>query len=177
MSKDIAENVYYREVQRFNQWWLWLLIIGIAGLLWYGFIQQIVFGTPFGSKPAPDAVMWIFWIIFGISFPLLFYATRLIVKVSGDAIYVRFFPFHLRFQKIPLAKLKDMKYVRTYSPIKDYGGWGIRYGLKGKAYNVSGNRGVQLELLNGERILIGSQKPEELAVAIDSALKSHDKKE
>jgi len=67
--------------------------------------------------------------------------------------------------------------VLTYSPISDYGGWGIRYGSIGKAYNVSGNRGVQLELLNGERILIGSQKPEELAAAIDLALKSHDKNE
>jgi hypothetical protein len=176
MSKNIAEKVYYREVQRFSQWWLWLLMIGIAGLTWYGFIQQIVFGKPFGSNPAPNAVMWILWIVFGIGFPLLFYAMRLVVKVSEDTIHVRFFPFHLRFQKIPLAKLKGYE-VRTYSPIKDYGGWGIRYGSKGKAYNVSGNRGVQLELLNGERILIGSQKPEEFAAAIDLSLKSHDKNE
>jgi len=42
--------------------------------------------------------------------------------------------------------------------------------LKGKAYNVSGNRGVQLELLNGGRILIGSQKPEELVKAINLAI-------
>ncbi len=176
MSKDIAEKVYYHEVQQFNQWWLWFLIIGIAGLFWYGFIQQIVFGTPFGSKPASNVGIWIFWIVFGIGFPLLFYTLRLIVKVCEDAIYVRFPPFHLRFQKIPLAKLEGYE-VLTYSPISDYGGWGIRYGSIGKAYNVSGNRGVQLELLNGERILIGSQKPEELAAAIDLALKSHDKNE
>jgi hypothetical protein len=53
--------------------------------------------------------------------------------------------------------------VRKYSPIKEYGGWGFRYGFKnGKAYNISGNMGLQLILKNGDRILIGTQKPEEL---------------
>ncbi len=56
--------------------------------------------------------------------------------------------------------------VLTYSPIKDYGGWGIRYGRGGKAYNVRGNRGVQLQLANGQRLLIGSQRPEELSNAL-----------
>ena len=33
----------------------------------------------------------------------------------------------------------------------------------GKAYNVSGNRGLQLELSSGKKILIGSQRADELA--------------
>jgi hypothetical protein len=37
------------------------------------------------------------------------------------------------------------------------------------AYNVSGNRGVQLEFSNGKRLLIGSQRPEDLAAAISRA--------
>jgi hypothetical protein len=37
------------------------------------------------------------------------------------------------------------------------------------AYNVSGKEGVQLELANGKRILIGSQRAEELARAIGEA--------
>lgn len=41
---------------------------------------------------------------------------------------------------------------------RDYGGWGIRYGRKGKAFNVFGSRGLQLEFTNGKRLLIGSQK-------------------
>jgi hypothetical protein len=59
----------------------------------------------------------------------------------------------------------------TYSPLRDYGGWGIRRGAKGKAYNVSGNHGVRLELSDGKRILIGSQRPEELSEAVAAALK------
>ncbi len=39
---------------------------------------------------------------------------------------------------------------------------GIRYGPKGTAYNVSGKIGLQLELKNGKKILIGTRKPEEI---------------
>ena len=67
--------------------------------------------------------------------------------------------------------------MRTYSPITEYGGWGIKWGSGGKAYNVSGNRGVQQEFTDGKRLLIGSQKPEQLDSAIAQYLKNHDKNE
>jgi hypothetical protein len=64
-------------------------------------------------------------------------------------------------------------YARVYRPILEYGGWGIRCGFKGaRAYNVSGNKGVQLILQNGKRLLIGSQKPDELVEAINSMMAS-----
>ena len=49
----------------------------------------------------------------------------------------------------------------------DYGGWGIKYGLKGLAYNISGNFGIQLELKSGSKILIGTQKPDEVKKLLD----------
>ena len=58
--------------------------------------------------------------------------------------------------------------TRQYKPIREYGGWGIRYGRGGKAYNVSGNKAVQLVLKNGKRLLIGSQRPDKLVEAIGS---------
>ena len=60
--------------------------------------------------------------------------------------------------------------MRSYNPIRDYGGWGIRWGTKGKAYNVSGNRGLYLEFSDGKQLLIGLQKPEEFVEALDLAL-------
>ena len=68
-------------------------------------------------------------------------------------------------QVIPLDNIKKCE-VRKYSPIKECGGWGIKYGRKGKAYNVSGNFGVQLEFTKGKPLLIGSQNPEKLARVI-----------
>ncbi|MDQ1088364.1 hypothetical protein [Siphonobacter sp. SORGH_AS_1065] len=46
----------------------------------------------------------------------------------------------------------------------EYGGWGLRLGLFGKgiAFNVSGNKGLQLEFIDHKKLLIGTNKPEEL---------------
>lgn len=54
--------------------------------------------------------------------------------------------------------------ARTYRPLREYGGWGIRWGGKGRmAYNVSGSEGVEVELLDGRTVMVGSRRPDELA--------------
>ena len=58
----------------------------------------------------------------------------------------------------------------TYQPIREFAGWGIRGWGDRIAYNVSGNTGVELTLVDGRRVLIGSQRADELAVAIDVML-------
>ena len=60
----------------------------------------------------------------------------------------------------------------TYSPLKDYGGWGIRYGRNEKAYNVSGNKGVMLTLTDEQNLMIGSGNHEVLCSAINERLLS-----
>jgi len=59
--------------------------------------------------------------------------------------------------------------AREYKPIREYGGWGIRYVIGGIAYNVYGNKGVQLILKNKKKVLVGTQKPEEFYQAIVKA--------
>ncbi len=156
---------FYREVQRFRQPWLWLLVAAVSAISLWSFVQQIIMGKTFGQNPAPDAAVVVIAAIFGLGFPTLFYAINLTTEVRSDGLYVRLFPLHLSFRRITYERLAKYE-VQTYRPIRDYGGWGIRYGCGGKAYNVSGNRGVMLELLDGERLLIGSQKPEDLSNAI-----------
>ncbi|MHC4114629.1 MAG: hypothetical protein ACYSSL_04835, partial [Planctomycetota bacterium] len=62
-------------------------------------------------------------------------------------------------------------YARKYRPLLEYGGWGIGWSLrKGRAYNVSGDKGVQLVFKSGKRLPIGSQRAEELEEAIRSIM-------
>jgi hypothetical protein len=42
-------KVYIREVQK-APWYFIVPIILVTGLIWYGFIQQIVFGIPFWNE-------------------------------------------------------------------------------------------------------------------------------
>jgi hypothetical protein len=158
----------FREVQRFRQPWLWLLVLGVAALIWWGALTQLLLGEPWGNRPAPDGAVAVLWLVFGVGLPLFFWSLRLVTEVRADGVYIRFIPFHWSFQHMPLTEVKQFE-AKTYRPVLEYGGWGIRYGFGGKAYNVIGNRGVQLELTNGKRLLIGSQRPEEMVSAIQKA--------
>jgi hypothetical protein len=109
---------------------------------------------------------WLVGIGVPVAITVLFLLLKLQTYVSRDGIYVRFFPFHIRFKRFRPEDLSEY-YARQYKPLWEYGGWGIRFSLRyGKAYNVSGNKGVQLVFKNGKKLLIGSQKPEQLEAAI-----------
>ncbi len=157
----------FHEVQQFRQVWIWVLVCALAGLMWYAAVSQLLLHRPYGDRPMPDILLVIFWIIFGLGLPALFFFGRLVTEVRDDGIYIRFLPFHRSFRRIAFTEVKQYK-VRTYRPIREYGGWGIRHGRNGKAYNVSGDRGVQLELWDGQRLLIGSLRAEELERAIEA---------
>jgi hypothetical protein len=156
--------VLFREVQRFKQPWLWIIIYGIAALSWVGFVQQIILGKPFGSNPAPDWMMWLLWLLTGIGLPWFFHSLRMTVVVQEGHISIRYVPVTSR--QIPFEDIVCFE-ARTYEPVKEYGGWGIKgRSHKRVAYNVSGNEGVELELVGGQRVMIGSQRSQDLAAAI-----------
>ncbi|MDX1413852.1 MAG: DUF6141 family protein [Candidatus Promineifilaceae bacterium] len=158
----------FEEVQYMRHvWWLLLLIAGVTVLSWWGFIQQILLGKSWGSNPGPDWLIWLIWLIVGIGFPVIFFVMRLVVTVMDDHLTISFIPLTKRV--IPLADIQDVQ-ARTYHALLEYGGWGIRGRSNRRAYNVSGNRGVELTLYDGRIVMIGSQKAERLALAIESNL-------
>jgi hypothetical protein len=95
----------------------------------------------------------------------LFWNSRLIVSLDSEGIRYQFVPFHRRLHLIRWVEV-ERAFVRTYRPIIEYGGWGIRFGLKGKAYNVSGTDGLQLELKNGRKVLFGTLEPSRISLAM-----------
>ena len=102
---------------------------------------------------------------------LLLFSIKLVTEVRDDGVFVRFYPFP--GSKIPLEDLISYK-ATTYSPIKEYGGWGYRLSIlkRSKAYNVSGNEGVRLDYSNGKHIMLGSQNAKKLEKAISDLLEN-----
>jgi hypothetical protein len=92
---------------------------------------------------------------------------RLITRITDEGIYVRFIPFHFKEQFFAWDSLESAQ-VRTYSPLREYGGWGIKYGFngQGKVNNVSGDQGLQLVFKSGDKLLIGTQMPTEIQSAL-----------
>ena len=109
-------------------------------------------------------------IITGVVLPLLFFLMKLKICIESSGMYFRFTPFQLKWQHIAVSDIQEASSI-TYRPIRDYGGWGIRFGWKGRAYNVSGNKGIQIKTKKGENILFGTQKPDEFLKALESIIK------
>jgi hypothetical protein len=174
MNPNREREAAFYEVQQFRQRWLWTFLLFtslfIVILFGYGMIKQLAFGQMWGNRPMSNtalAIVGMVVILFVVGLTYLFYTMKLITEVRNDELLVQFFP--LSRQVISLESVRRCE-VRTYNPIREYGGWGIRRVKSGKAYNVSGNRGVQLEFNSGKPLLIGSQKPEALERAIKMQL-------
>jgi len=72
-------------------------------------------------------------------------------------------PFYRRHFALPNITAAE---AVTYSPLADYGGWGIRGWGRNTALNARGNQGVRMLLSDGSHILVGSQRPSDLVQAL-----------
>lgn len=154
------ERILFSEKQSFNQWWLWLILIGTAIFSSYAVEKGLPAGSPL--KRHLYELLANGWVIGLLA--VLFLIIRLETFVKEDGIYVRFFPIQFRFRQFCWKDLSQI-YVREYTPLREFGGWGIRWkNLSGreKAYNIKGNEGLQLEIKGKKKLLIGTQKSEEL---------------
>ena len=162
----------FNETQQFRQWWMWLTLALIElSVIFFAF--RLLTGDVNTGRPAA-----LFTIILVLIIPslitVLIYIMRLETRITPEGVYVRYYPIFTTFKFYPWDGIADA-YTRTYRPIREYGGYGLRYQMfrKSRAYNISGNQGIQLEFSDGNKLLIGTQKPEEAQAAIDRFFRSN----
>lgn len=130
-------------------------------------IQQIVRNRPVGTNPVNDWGMLLIWMLVGVGLPAFVIALRLDTIVDHERVLIRFRP--LTSKTICGSEIRSAS-VRSYRPMREFGGWGLRgFGFH-RAFTMNGNMGVQLVLASNDRILIGSERPEELATAIGAVM-------
>lgn len=150
----------FREEQRFTQSWVWALVVVAAVASWVA-LGAVVLGSDDGGS---GWIAVLVAVLGGVGLPLLFALARLTVEVLADRVEIRYRPFTTR--TILLDAVVAAEAV-SYHPVRDYGGWGIKGWSRRKvAYNVRGDRGALLTLADGRTVLIGSQRPDDLASAV-----------
>lgn len=160
----------FTEEQRFGQIWLWLVLIGMDVAYFTMFFTQFIGPVPPRPSGPADLLVMGLVALLCLGITVLFVSLKLITRVTNQGISVQFIPLHRKPVMFPFSDIGQYS-VRTYRPILEFGGWGIKRGSGGRAYNVSGNKGLQLVLKDGKRILIGTQKPEQLGTIMDSVMK------
>jgi hypothetical protein len=153
-------RIEFHEQQKFTQPWLWLIVVGVASLALYGAYQQIVLGLPFGNQPMSTPALLVFCLSM-LGAVALFGTMQLTTDIDDDVIRMTFVPFvkrHFSWSEIKRIEVVNYGFV---------GGWGIRPWTRyGTVYNVRGQHGLAVELLNGKKLLIGTQKADRLASVV-----------
>jgi hypothetical protein len=163
----MENEILFSEKQKFRQWWLWAILLIVNGIILISIFKQLITDQPLGDKPMSNLGLLLTAVPL-LLITLLILNIRLDTLVKNDGIYVRFFPFHWSFKKFSWDLIFS-SYIRKYSPLQEYGGWGMRIGLfgKGNAWNISGDKGLQLQFTNQKKLLIGTNQPEKLAATLE----------
>lgn len=146
----------FTETQRFRQWWLWLImILSVSPILITWFVQS-------SNGKNISSLEIVALSVTPVMILLLFATMNLKTGIDSSGIHYRFFPLQWKERIILWDEIETVQ-LRKYRPLGEYGGWGLRYSFKyGKAVNVSGDKGLQLVLKNGKKILIGTNKWDEM---------------
>ena len=151
----------FEEHQQFRQWWLLALLalVVLSGLV--PLVLLLITGDGSGDP------VWLMILVaaFTILLPAWVVWVRLETNVDAEALHIRYRGLFVR-RRIAYTDIEHSEAV-TYRPIKEYGGWGLRWRGKGKiAYSVSGKQGVRFHLSDGREVLVGSQMAEELVATM-----------
>jgi hypothetical protein len=156
----IKQMKVFKEQQSFTQKWIILLLVGS------GIVPIIIILTGYLKGDGSVTLLDVFLTTsITLVVSALIFLFKLTTRIDQDGIHYKFFPFHFKFKTITWSEISKV-YVRKYNPISEYGGWGLKGGFfwnksKGTAYNVSGDIGIQLELKNGKKILIGTNREDQ----------------
>ena len=153
--------IQFEENQRFKELAIYILLGLLQLLFLWGFIQQVIFNKPWGTKPASDLALII--INMGMFlFIILFFSFNLKTVITEQYISFRFFPLQTKMRIIYWKQVKCVSVIK-YDGMKEYWGFGLKYMPgKGWCYTMPGHYGIKLTLTNEKKILIGTHMTEEI---------------
>jgi hypothetical protein len=165
--------VIYREEQYFA-WWIYALLAAIVGLGWLSVIWPHHPAAVVGAGARAPGGEVPFSLLLGLVLPpaLVIGILRMTTEVlpSQCRVWYGFVPTYRK--AISLEAVSRIEII-SYRAIHDHLFWGVRTTRDGeKVMTARGSRAVRLHMRDGSRILIGSQKPEELAESIERARRS-----
>ena len=179
--EEQRNHLYFEEAQRFP---LWIKAIVLLPVVVFGYPTILLW--PEGSRFVYIALIFTVLTLFFLFLAVPNFIIKLVTRVDSSHLYLRIYPLKLpvpflppRVRDVPLKDISHWE-VHSYRPLSNKEYWGRHFWSLGSAFgggrylyimkvNPLSGRGVELQLRSGERLLIGSKHPEELADAITLA--------
>jgi len=122
-----------------------------------------------------DWFLLIAFLVFLLSIYLIVFETKAYTKVDRNGICYKYRPFIWNYKCIGWREI-ELARVLKIKPIRDFGGWGFRFGgKKGKAIVMSSGYGVVITQKSGKKFTITTQRKLELERVIDFWMNENEK--
>lgn len=141
----------YWEAQ--DPWWMNLVIFATSILLLIGAVSTW------------RVILWsaVIQLVIALGIFVLYGGLR--ITVTQQKLSVRLGIFGLRLLILKKEQIAEIE-VHQFSPLADFGGYGIRMNRQMVAFYFRGNRGVKVTTDRGKRYLLGSDHPDRLAAVL-----------
>lgn len=98
------------------------------------------------------------------------YMLKIKTTVTGESLTVGM----IKGRTVPIGEIASAV-SEDFRAIKDFGGWGLRYGAKGWGYIAAGtNKGLRINMKDGKSLLISTKRMFELESAVKAAIKANE---
>jgi hypothetical protein len=158
--------VLFREKQSFHLGYAKVALALPPAALVIVSCRQMIFHRPWGGPPTTNGNLLFLTILILLVYVRLI-TVRLVTELRPERLSVAMKGFWRR-TSVALAEIRAAVSVE-YDPVAEYRGYGVRSGPRGQAYIAYGCQAVQLELRDGRKLLVGSQRSQELARRIADA--------
>ena len=160
------EQLLFLEKQGLARWHARVILAFPPGALVLIACRQVLWHKPWHSPPVSNGDLLFLTILLAAVYIRLA-TVRLVTEVHSGEIATGLRGLWKQ-RRISLDHVRSAEVV-TYNAAADFGGYGLRSGRRGTAYIARGDRAVELTLTNGERVLVGSQRAEELVQRVREA--------
>ena len=149
--ESMNDQPQYSEKSGFPQWIFWTIASIPLCIYLYELIAQPIDSEPFD---------WFGLVILG-AVGLFIFAIKLKVTVNAEGVTYKYPPFHNKPKLLHWENIKSLELMRI-NPLKEFGGWGLRYGKLGTAYTTRGRYILHIETTQGKPINLTILNPESL---------------
>ena len=156
-------NRIYKEEQSYLGTWVMYLILMLE-------IPTLILVTVLVSTSESDSqkgilILLMVFVIMALAMGILF-NIKLETRIDEKGIHYKYFPF-IKWRLIEKSKIREAKVIE-FNPFTDHGGWGMKGNKTTKAFTILGENGLSIDIGEKKTILLGTQKPKELAEFLDN---------
>jgi hypothetical protein len=103
-------------------------------------------------------------LIIAVVVGLFLFIIKLTVVIHAEGIEYRFPPFHNKYKRIAWEEIASVELMKI-NPLKEFGGWGLRYGKLGTAYTTRGRYILHIKHKTGKSINLTIAQPKNFIAA------------